>query len=456
LTLIASHSGVRGIYGKDLTADLAMKLTRAFVRLWNVKEVVVGRDTRPSGEPIERAVLSALADLGCRAYVAGVQPTPVILWACRRMEADGAIIISASHNPPEWNALKFALKGLFLDTDEVSKLVEAVEEVGKASEVGGLGEATTCAYDPLEDYVSQALRVLDVEAVRRRGPKVVVDPGGGAGFRSTPLLLRRLGCKVVTVNSAPGVFARNIEPTPSSLELLSKAVKAYGADVGFAHDADADRLVCVTEEGEVLSEDYGLAIASLHVLERRKGPLVVSVASSMMFKWISEVLGVELYWSPVGEVKVVKEVIRRGAPIGGEGSSGGVIPAFFNLARDGAFGAALVVEALALRGCKMSDFIKELPRYYQARAAIECSSERSELVVKSLINELKGLELDLIDGIKIWLDEGWVLIRPSRTEPKIRVMCEAMSRTRAEELLRDYVARVQEAMKKSFAYDRFR
>jgi len=448
LVLIASHSGVRGIYGKDLTADVAMKLTRAFVRLWNVKRVVVGRDTRPSSESMERGVLSALAELGCRAYVLGVQPTPVVLWACRRMGADGAIIISASHNPPEWNALKFALKGLFLDVDEVSKLMEAVEEASATSGVGELSELATCAYDPLEEYVDQALKVLDVEAVKRRGLKVVVDPGGGAGFRSTPLLLRKLGCKVVTVNSAPGIFAREIEPTPSSLDLLSKAVKAYGADVGFAHDADADRLVCVTEEGEVLSEDYGLAIASLHVLERRRGPLVVSVASSMMFKWISEQLGVELYWSPVGEVKVVKEIVKRGAPIGGEGSSGGVIPAFFNLARDGVFGAALIVEALALRGCKVSDFVRGLPRYYQVRTAIECDVEGGELVTKSLVDELKGLDLDLTDGIKVWLDEGWVLIRPSRTEPRIRIICEARSRARAEELLREFAARVREVIKK--------
>ena len=448
MTLVASHSGIRGIYGKGLTADLAMRLTRAFVRLWSVKRVLVGRDTRPSGDPIERAVLSALADLGCKAYVVGVQPTPVVLWACRTMGADGAIIISASHNPPEWNALKFALRGMFLDADEVLKLMEFAEGACEASERVELGEPATCARDPLEEYVSQALKVLETEVVRRRGLKVVVDAGGGAGFRSTPLLLRKLGCKVVTLNSAPGIFARDVEPTPSSLELLSKAVKAYNADVGFAHDADADRLVCVTEEGEVLSEDYSLAIASLHVLERRRGPLVVSVASSMMFKWISEELGVGLYWSPVGEVRVVKEIVKRRAPIGGEGSSGGVIPAFFNLARDGVFGAALIVEALALKGYRMSDFVKELPRYYQARAAIECDFERSELVVESLVSELEGLKLDLTDGIKVWLDEGWVLIRPSRTEPKIRIMCEATSRARAEELLREYVARVQEITKK--------
>lgn len=448
MTLITSHSGIRGIYGKALTTDLAMRLARAFVRLWNVKKVLVGRDTRPSGEAIERAVLSALADLGCRACVVGVQPTPVILWACRTMRADGAIIISASHNPPEWNALKFALGGMFLDVDEVSKLMEVAKGACEAGEGVKLGEPAICTHDPLEEYAGQALKFIDVEAVRRRGLKVVVDAGGGAGFRSTPLLLRKLGCKVVTVNSAPGIFAREIEPTPSSLELLSKAVKAYSADVGFAHDADADRLVCVTEEGEVLSEDYSLAIASLHVLERRGGPLVVSVASSMMFKWISEELGVELYWSPVGEVKVVKEIVKRRAPIGGEGSSGGVIPAFFNLARDGVFGAALIVEALALRDYKMSDFVRELPRYYQVRTAIECELEKGELVAKSLVDELKGLELDLTDGVKVWLDDEWVLIRPSRTEPKIRIICEATSRARAEGLLRDYTARVQEVIKK--------
>lgn len=441
MTLIASHSGIRGVYGESLTTNLVIKLTKAFARLWNVKRIVIGRDTRPSGDAIRHAVLTALANFGCKVYDAGVQPTPVILWACRRMNFDGAIIISASHNPPEWNALKFAIKGMLLDVDEVSKLIAASKE----EEVERMHEpALIHMFDPLREYVETALENLDVETIRKRGLKVVVDPGGGAGFRSTSMLLRMLGCKVVTINSVPGIFSRSIEPTPSSLEMLSKAVRAYGADAGFAHDADADRLVCVTENGEALYEDYSLAIASLHVLERQRGPLVVSVASSMMLKWIAEQFGVELYWCPIGEVNVVKEMIKRKAPIGGEGSSGGIIPAFFNLARDGVFGAALVVEALASRGCRMSELVDSLPKYHQARDSFYCDAKKAEVAVRKLMSELKNVRLDLTDGIKVWFDDGWVLIRCSRTEPKIRILCEFTSQVKAEKILKEYAAKVQE------------
>ncbi|MEM0240334.1 MAG: phosphoglucosamine mutase [Candidatus Nezhaarchaeales archaeon] len=444
LTLIVSQSGIRGVYGESLTIDLVIKLTKAFVKLWNVKSVIIGRDTRPSGNPIKHAVLTALTDLGCRVYDVEVQPTPLILWTCRKLGVDGAIIISASHNPPEWNALKLAFRGVFLDEDDVSKLVKA-----NGGAMKGYESAHVHTLDPLRDYVNEALKHLDVETVKRRKIKVVIDPGGGAGFRSTPMLLRVLGCKVVTINSAPGVFSRDIEPTPSSLEMLSKAVKAYDADVGFAHDADANRLVCVTESGEVLYEDYGLAIASLHVLERRRGPLVVSVASSMMFKWIAEQFNVELFWSPIGEVNVVKEIVRRNAPIGGEGSSGGIIPAFFNLARDGVFGAALIIEALASRDCRISDIVDSLPRYYQARDSIYCEIGRAKAVMKKLMDELRGMQLDLTDGIKVWFDDGWVLIRQSRTEPKIRILCESTSQVRVRELLEEYVAKVRDVIFKS-------
>ncbi|MEM0217182.1 MAG: phosphoglucosamine mutase [Candidatus Nezhaarchaeales archaeon] len=446
MTLIVSQSGIRGIYGESLTTDLVIKLTKAFVKVWRVKSIIIGRDTRPSGDPLKHAVLTALMDLGCRIYDVGIQPTPVILWACRKLNADGAIIISASHNPPEWNALKFAFRGMLLDADEVSKLMDASRE-GVA--IGRYRSTHVHKYDSLKEYVDAALKHLNVEIIRRRRLKVVVDPGGGAGFKSTPLLLRMLGCKVVTINSAPGVFSRDIEPAPSSLEMLSEAVKAYNADVGFAHDADADRLVCVSESGEALYEDYSLAMASLHVLERRRGPLVISVASSMMFKWITEQFGVELLWSPIGEVNVIKEMIKRNAPIGGEGSSGGIIPAFFNLARDGVFGAALIVEMLASRDCRVSDIVNSLPRYYQARSSIYCDIERAKAVTRKLMNELREMPLDLTDGIKVWFDDGWVLIRPSRTEPKIRILCESTSQVRVKELLEEYVAKVQDVISKS-------
>ena len=198
----------------------------------------------------------------------------------------------------------------------------------------------------------------------------------------------------------------------------------------------------------MLAEDYSLAIAALHVLSRRKGPLVVNVASSMIFKWIADNMGVELYWSPVGEVNVVKEVIKHKALIGGEGSSGGIIPAFFNLARDGIFGAALIVEAMAQYKCRISDIVDSMPKYYQAKGHVYCDPAKYHAVIKRLIDELEGLKIDLIDGVKIWLDEGWVLIRPSQTEPKIRILCEADEMSKAQSLVKNYGEIVAEIVKK--------
>ncbi|MCS7139177.1 MAG: phosphoglucosamine mutase [Candidatus Nezhaarchaeota archaeon] len=435
--LMFTASGIRGIYNRDFSSNLAYKLIRAFVNEFKVRSVMVGRDTRPSGPPLEHAAISSLIDSGCKVYTAGVQPTPVILWACRAMKLDAAIIITASHNPPEWNAIKLAHEGLLLDDQAVNRLREAFYHDSGGGMSSKPGEVL--AIDPLIDYINAALRHLDRETISRYGLKVVIDPGGGAGYKATPVLLRMLGCKVITVNSAPGIFTRKVEPTPDALKGLSEAVKAYDADVGFAHDADADRLVCVADGGEVMAEDYGLAIASLHVLSRLKGPLVVSIASSMIFNWIAEKMGVNIYWSPVGEARVVRVIMKHGAPIGGEGSSGGVIPAFFNLARDGVFGAALIVEALATRGESMSRLISKLPRYYQARGAIACDPSKYEKVMSGLVNEFAGMDLDLTDGIKIWLKDSWVLVRPSQTEPKIRVLCEAISEDRAHALLIEYM-----------------
>ncbi len=440
-----SISGIRGIYGVDLTPKLAYDLARAYVEAFNVKSILIGRDTRPSGFPLEHAIASSLMSCGCNVCLAGVQPTPVVLWACRVMGFDGAIAITASHNPPEWNALKLAVKGLLLDSEGIERLRESLNNLHEGHHTS---RGFCWSYDPLGKYIKEALKHLNVDLVRKARLRVVVDVGGGAGYRATPILLRKLGCEVITINSTPSLFNRPIEPTPQALNDLKVAVRSYGADVGFAHDADADRLVCVNEKGEVLVEDYSLAIAALHVLSRRKGPLVVNVASSMIFKWIADNMGVELYWSPVGEVNVVKEVIKHKALIGGEGSSGGIIPAFFNLARDGIFGAALIVEAMAQCKCRISDIVDSMPKYYQAKGHVYCDPAKYHAVIKRLIDELEGLKIDLIDGVKIWLDEGWVLIRPSQTEPKIRILCEADEMSKAQSLVKNYGEIVAEIVKK--------
>lgn len=441
MSLMFTASGIRGIYGETLTPNVAYRVVVSFIAATEAKRILVGRDTRPSGLALEHAVSSAIVDLGRTAYIAGVQPTPVLLWASRVMGFNGCIAITASHNPPEWNALKLAgREGLLRDVEVVKRFFEGEVRI-EAKRSGA-----TLSFNPLPHYLDEAVKHLDVDLIRRQNIKVVVDPGGGAGFEATAMLLRRVGCEVVTINSAPGVFARPIEPTRNSLKDLAEAVKAYGADVGFAHDCDADRLVCVTEEGEVLPEDYGLAVASMHVLSKRRGPLVVNVASSMVFKWISQQLGVKLYWSPVGEAKVVELIERVKAPIGGEGSSGGIVPAFFNKARDGVFGAALIVEAIASRGERLSEIVKEIPRYHQVRGYLTCEPPKYGYVMDKLKRNLSGEAVDLTDGVKVWFKEGWGLVRPSQTEPKIRVLCEAEDRDSAHDLLNRLMRMVKEAI----------
>jgi phosphomannomutase/phosphoglucomutase len=438
MSLIFTPLGIRGIVGRGLDAHISMLIANIFGRrLGKGSLAVVGRDTRPSGEAIERAVISGLLSAGVNVLNIGIAPTPTIEWATAKYDADGGIVISGSHNPPEWNALKLLGKeGILLHPDEM-ELLKSEFEKGRFESVPWNEMGREEQYDAIGDYLEDLLRFVDIERVRGYKLKVCLDVNGGAGAYVTPYLLNELGVKTLTINSAPGIFVRELEPRPDTLEDLSKIVVATGSDLGFAHDTDADRLTIVTERGEVMPEDITLALVVDYILERRGGgKLVVNAASSRIFDHIARRRRAEIHRTPVGEAYVTHKMKEIGATVGGEGSCGGVILPDFHLGRDGPLAAALILEMMANRGKSLSDIIDDFPKYHTIRKNIPMKKEWKDLEERLIrIGERRGMSLDFLDGIRLISEDLWALVRLSKTEHKIRVLVEGRDKEEAEKLL---------------------
>ncbi|MEM2926118.1 MAG: phosphoglucosamine mutase [Candidatus Bathyarchaeia archaeon] len=447
-SLIFSPSGVRGIVGKDLGPEEALRLSLCFGSMIPQGTVVLGRDTRPSGEMIQRLVAIGLMSTGHNVSILGVAPSPAIAFAVKKTGAVGGIIVSASHNPPSWNALKFlGQEGIALNEAQISALRNLyISDSFKEVPWTSLGEAHDL--NLLDDYRKALISLVDVEAIRKARLFAVVDTGNGAGSLVTPKALEDSGCQVFPLNvELDGRFRRPIEPTRESLSDLTKKVVSLGADIGFAHDCDADRLVCVSEKGEVLGEDLTLALIVDQVLSKRKGGIVViNVASSMVFDDVAERYGAKVLRTRVGEAYVVEKMIETGAIVGGEGSCGGVILPDHLYTRDGILAALKIAEALAHLGRTASEVFEAFPRYYTARGKVPCSGGEAREVIEALKICHSEEKLDLTDGIKIIGEKEWVLVRPSGTEPILRVMAEAESPRRAEELCKDLLKEVLEIL----------
>ena len=434
MSYIRSHSGIRGIYGKQLTPLIAYKLANKFAEQFKLEKVVIGRDTRKSGLPIKHAIISGFLTAGANVIDVDIAPTPAILYSIKKFNADGGAIISASHNPPEWNAIKLASKnGLLLTSNEAGRVLDKIDEEEYVSSKPG----KIVRINIIDDYIEELIKHVNIEAIRKYSFKVVVDAGGGAGSLSTPKLISKLDCKVFSINSTPGVFTRKIEPVGEALDQLKLAVKSVNADIGFAHDCDADRLVIVDEMGREVREDYGIAVAVNHELSKTSNKkLVVNIASSMVFRDIANKHNAEIFWSKVGESNVVRMMIKVNSDIGAEGSSGGLILKKFHYARDGALAAIKILEAMAENNKKISELISELPKYYLAKKSIQFNLNKFDEVKEKIAKKWEGIgEIIFIDGVKVIGDNWWILIRPSRTEPILRLMAEAENMNEAKKLL---------------------
>lgn len=439
-------SGVRGVYGCDLTLEQCIDIALAYgSTLPPGSTVALSRDTRPTGIAISRCVASALASTGCYVLDLGVAATPMTAYIARILKLDGAIIVSASHNPPEWNALKFlGSYGIPLSYQAIVNLYENVSN-RRFRFMEPLSIGCISRMDLEDIYLSGLLDLVDRGIIASRRLKIFVDGGGGAGGGLSSKALSNLGCRVLSISSIDaGFYPRGIEPTPENLEKTANLLYEVGADVGFAYDCDADRVTVITDEGEVLREDYTLALTIMHILSKRRiDTLVVNIATSMVIDDIASDYGVKVVRVPVGEANVVEAMLRIGAEVGGEGSCGGVILSWFNMVRDGLASTMNIVEMISCRGEALSDIVGGLPRYYLSRDRINCPRSIADRVIEEFKHTVEGMDVDYTDGVRIALRDGWVLVRPSGTEPIIRVMCESRSKLEAERLCRDYSNRVR-------------
>lgn len=440
--------GVRRIANQELTPEFASKLAAAYGTIIKGK-VAVGGDPRTSTSMIKHAVISGLLSSGCDVVDLGVLPTPTVQFAVRNYY-DGGVMITASHNPPKYNGIKFVdSDGIGIPEDMEEKIEDMFfdenpdrvswNEIGEISENSGI----------IEEYIENVIDRVDGDAIADAKLKVIVDCGSGAACFTTPYLLRRLGCDVTTMNCQPdGYFpGRNPEPTAENLEELMKVVKATGADIGIAHDGDADRTICIDENGNFVFGDKTFTLVEKEMLmENGGGTIVTTVATSSAIYDIAKKYGGEVIATKVGDLVVARELKNIDGLFGGEENGGLIFPDFV-YGRDAALATAKIVEIIAKEKKPLSKLISELPSYYSEKMKVECPDNRKVEIMNKIAEATQDHEVDTTDGVKIFTDDGWVIIRPSGTEPIFRCFAEAQKQEDAQNMAEWGIKLVKEHLK---------
>jgi phosphomannomutase len=458
MTLIKSISGIRGtiggIPGDNLTPLDAVKFASAYA-MW-IKEnsgktapkVVIGRDARLSGAMIQALVQNTLIGMGCHIVDLGLSTTPTVELAVTGEHADGGIILTASHNPKQWNALKLLnSKGEFLDGAEGQKILNSADkEDFNYSEVDDLGKVQC-----IEDYIDQHIQMIldmpvtQIDAIRAAGFKVVVDGVNSTGGIAIPALCIALGVEVVELYCEPtGHFPHNPEPLKEHLGDLCEAVKEHQADFGITVDPDVDRLAFVDETGEMFGEEYTLVACADYILGHKKGNTVSNLSSSRALRDVTEKHGGTYYTAAVGEVNVVQKMKDKEAVIGGEGN-GGIIYPGSHYGRDALVGVAMFLSLLTEKKMKVSELRASYPSYFMSKKKVQLVKGMPvDAILNSIHKNYITEEVTSIDGIKIDFDNRWVHMRKSNTEPIIRIYTEAPTQKTADDLAQRFIAELEE------------
>ena len=435
-TLKISISGVRGVVGQSLTPKLLTRFAQAFGTHTGPGTIVIGRDPRTSGEMVKHAVVAGILSTGSRVIDIGVCPVPTVQLQVRHRRAQGGIAITASHNPAEWNALKFiGSSGLFLDAAQARELLDIYHQ-GEYTKVGGAELRTVEVIEGATDlHIKSILDVLGPLPQTHKQLRVVLDSCNGAGSLVGPKLIEALGAEVIPINVTPdGSFPRPAEPLPENLGDLCRAVREHQADVGFAQDMDADRLAVVSNEGEAIGEDNTLVLAMLYVLSHEKGAVVANLSTTSAVEDVAKIFGCPVFLTKIGEVNVTDAMQQHNAVIGGEGN-GGVIYPRINFARDSLVGMALVLHLLAESGKSVTELLQTVPRYHIVKDKMTCPSDRISTVLRMVREQFAEFPMDTRDGVKVMTKDGWFLVRGSNTEPIIRIVAEAKTEERAREII---------------------
>lgn len=442
-TLKISISGVRGVVGQSLTPKLLTRFAQAFGTHTGRGTIVIGRDPRTSGEMVKHAVVSGVLATGSRVLDIGVCPVPTVQLQVRHRGAQGGIAITASHNPAEWNALKFiGSNGLFLDAEQARELLDIYHQ-GEYTKVGGAEIRTVEEVEGATGlHIKAILDQLGPLPAAAQKLRVVLDSCNGAGSLVGPRLIEALGAEVIPINVTPdGSFPRPAEPLPENLGELCAAVREHRADVGFAQDMDADRLAIVTNQGEAIGEDYTLVLAMLYVLGREKGPVVANLSTTSAVEDIAKSFGCPVFLTKIGEVNVTDAMRQHQAVIGGEGN-GGVIYPRINFARDSLVAMALVLHLLAETRKSVAELLETVPRYSIVKEKMACPSDRISAVLRTVKREFVNFPMDTRDGVKVIQPDGWFLVRGSNTEPIVRIVAEARNEIAARQKVMAIIDRI--------------
>ena len=445
--LIRSVAGVRGIWAESLYPATAVKYATAFGNFLNFGKVLIGRDTRTTGDIIKHASISGLLAAGCEIIDIGVAPTPTCQIMVKEFNCAGGLIITASHNPINWNGLKFlSSAGEFLDESKFKEFMEIVDS-------GKLTYRSASEYKPdhkdqdlnkqaIEKHITKICNYIDVEAIRKKRYKVIIDAVNGAGSRLHIPLLERLGCSTIKLSCMEnGLFPRVAEPLPENLTELCSLVKKEKADIGFAVDPDADRLSIVSEKGEALGEEKTLPLVAQHLLKKKGGVTVTNLSTSMAIDFVAKNLNTKVIRTKIGEANVVSGMKKHNCFVGGEGNGGVIIPEI-HYARDSGIGVGIILEYLAKTNSKISELANTIPELFFVKRKIDCAQDKIPGILEHFKNKYKSEQVSTLDGIKVIWKDSWIHLRKSGTEGILRVFAEATTSERANNLIANAMEQV--------------
>ncbi len=430
--LIISVSGLRGVVGETLTPEIAARYARAFARQLSAGPLVLARDSRPSGRMLLDAIRSSLHAVGRDTIDAGIAATPTVGFFLRQESAAGAIQVSASHNPAPYNGMKlFGADGAVIDAARGDTVRTYYEEDRPCWVSFDRLGSSRMAEDPHAGHLQAVLALVDREAVTGRRFRVLLDSNHGAGSLLGRRLLEELGCDVTLLGEvADGQFAHPPEPTRSNLAEVGGQVVSSGAAVGFCQDPDADRLAIIDERGRYIGEEMTLALCLKHVLARRPGPIAINCATSRMAVDLARQVGAECHLAAVGEANVVAMMRKTDAVFGGEGNGGPIDPRV-GFVRDSFVGMALVLDAMALENKTVSQLVEAIPAYAIVKRTVDASGQSLEEAFRRLESHFSGARSNRMDGLRLDWDHRWLLVRPSNTEPIVRLIAEAQTESEA-------------------------
>ncbi len=444
-------NGIRGLVNVELTPEMAIRVGCAIGTFFGRKSLLVGHDARTSGSMLSKAVISGLTATGCHVFFAAMAPTPALQFAVKNHKMDGGVIVTASHNPPEYNGIKVIWSDGIETSHEQEVEIENIyfddkivfaewDNLGTVQDLPGIND----------EYVQAIGKHVDLKRIAQKHFHVVVDAANSVGGLTGPYLLRELGCKVTALNAnIDGTFpGRMPEPRPENLTDLSATVKAINADLGVAFDGDADRSIFADQNGTIYWGDKTFAIVIKQFLAENPGAIIVTpVSSSTLIKDTVEASGGQLIWTKVGSVTVSQKMKELNAPLGGE-ENGGIFYGPHQAVRDGAMTTALLLDIMAQTGKSLSVLVGEQPQYFLEKGKVECPDDKKEALLKKVYEQVKGENISTIDGAKIWFsDNSAILIRPSGTEPVFRLYAEAKNQEKALKLVKDYSSMLEEILK---------